>query len=111
MHPHSLPSLDLLDGPAASPKVPLRGLLESHEFQQPGPTLSLALGRTADGAAHTADLSAMPHLLIGGGPLTGKRTFLKALLTTLLLRCRPSDLRLLLVDSTRETLRPFAGIP
>lgn len=111
LQPYPLPSLDLLDSTPASGNLSLRALLASPEFHQLEPTLSLALGQTVEGAVRTADLSAMPHLLIGGAQLTGKRTFLKAILTTLLLRCRPADLRLLLVDSTGETLRPFADLP
>ena len=112
----ALPPLSLLDPPPTRPQrvrdhVSLRALLESDEFQNSEPTLSIALGRTEEGNACVADLSAMPHLLIGGAPETGKRTFLNAVLTTLLLRCAPADLRLVIVDPTENALRQFEGVP
>lgn len=112
----ALPPLSLLDPPPTPPQrvrdhVSLRALLQSGEFQNSEPALSIALGRTAEGTACVADLSAMPHLLIGGAPGTGKRTFLNALLTTLLLRCTPSDLRIVIVDPTEKPLRQFEGVP
>lgn len=90
--------------------VGLKDLLASEEVIKAS-RLTFVLGRDVSGNPALADLAAMPHLLIAGATGTGKSVMINSLLTTLLYRNSPSDLRLILVDPKRVELTPFNGIP
>lgn len=90
--------------------VGLKDLLASPEIEKAGP-LTFILGRDVSGLPALADLSAMPHLLIAGATGTGKSVMINSLLTTLLYRNSPSELKLILVDPKRVELTPFNGVP
>ena len=78
--------------------VGLRSIFEEVEFATGESQLIFALGRDVAGAARAADLTRMPHLLIAGATGSGKSVMVNALITSLLFRSRPQDLRLILVD-------------
>lgn len=90
--------------------VALHDLIGSPEMQKAG-RMTFVLGRDVSGRPATADLSTMPHLLIAGATGTGKSVMINSLLTTLLYRNAPSDLKLILVDPKRVELTPFNGVP
>jgi len=90
--------------------VGLKDLLASPEIEKAGP-LTFILGRDVSGRPALADLAAMPHLLIAGATGTGKSVMINSLLTTLLYRNSPSELKLILVDPKRVELTPFNGVP
>ncbi len=90
--------------------VALRDLLASPEIEKAGP-LTFILGRDVSGRPALADLATMPHLLIAGATGTGKSVMINSLLTTLIYRNSPSELKLILVDPKRVELTPFNGIP
>lgn len=91
--------------------VTLREILESDVFTRTRKSLSFALGRDVSGHPVSAELTAMPHLLIAGTTGSGKSVCVNAILTSLLLYNTPDDLRLVLVDPKRVELTGYNGIP
>jgi S-DNA-T family DNA segregation ATPase FtsK/SpoIIIE len=91
--------------------VPLRVVLESPEFAQIRSPLAVALGRDVAGQPVTADLAAMPHLLIAGATGSGKSVCIHSLVCSLLFNNGPDQLRLLLVDPKRVELPSYNGVP
>ena len=71
----------------------------------------LALGKTIHGEPFFADLASMPHLLIAGSTGTGKSVGLNSMLTSILYRATPDDVRLIMVDPKRLELGMYADIP
>jgi S-DNA-T family DNA segregation ATPase FtsK/SpoIIIE len=91
--------------------VALRDVLESETFQRNKTPLRFALGKDVAGHPITANLEAMPHLLIAGTTGSGKSVCVNAILTCLLMNNTPDDLRLVLVDPKRVELTNYNGIP
>ncbi|PWU52781.1 cell division protein FtsK [Micromonospora sp. S4605] len=73
--------------------------------------LLVALGKDIDGKAITANLAALPHVLIGGATGSGKSGCLNTLLVSLLTRATPDEVRLLLIDPKRVELTAYEGVP
>jgi len=73
--------------------------------------VSVWLGKDISGAAVWTDLARMPHLLIAGTTGSGKSGCLNALLTSVLLRATPDDVRLILIDPKRIELSHFEAVP
>lgn len=73
--------------------------------------LNFTVGQSAAGAAVTADLARLPHLLVAGTTGSGKTTFVHSILTELLETHGPDSLRLLLIDPKRVELRGYRGLP
>jgi S-DNA-T family DNA segregation ATPase FtsK/SpoIIIE len=92
-------------------QISLRELLESEPYQKASSKLTLALGKSIHGEPFFADLAAMPHLLIAGSTGTGKSVGLNSMLTSILYRATPDDVRLILVDPKRLELGMYADIP
>ncbi len=93
--------------------VALRDVMESDNFAKVGKKskLAFALGQDVSGQPVSADLAAMPHLLIAGTTGSGKSVCVNAIITCLLARNTPDDLRLLMVDPKRVELTTYNGIP
>jgi DNA segregation ATPase FtsK/SpoIIIE, S-DNA-T family len=72
--------------------------------------IPIALGRMASGEPVTADLAAMPHLLVAGATGTGKSVFINTLIASLLYRFSPEKLKMILVDPKMVELSQFEGI-
>ena len=91
--------------------ISLRELLESDTYQRSASKLTLALGKTIHGEPFMADLATMPHLLIAGSTGTGKSVGLNAMLTSILFRATPDDVRLIMIDPKRLELGMYEDIP
>ena len=91
--------------------ISLRELLESDAYLRSQSKLTLALGKTIHGEPYVTDLSTMPHLLIAGSTGTGKSVGLNAMLTSLLYRATPDDVRLIMIDPKRLELGMYEEIP
>jgi S-DNA-T family DNA segregation ATPase FtsK/SpoIIIE len=91
--------------------ISLRDLLESEAYLRTASKLTFALGKTIHGEPFMADLATMPHLLIAGSTGTGKSVGLNAMLTSILYRATPDDVRLIMVDPKRLELGMYEDIP
>ncbi|MBC8065732.1 MAG: DNA translocase FtsK 4TM domain-containing protein [Chlorobia bacterium] len=98
--------------PNSSPTpVFLRELVETKEFKDNPSKLTVALGQDVSGTNKYADLTKMPHLLICGATNSGKSIGLATLITSLLMRNTPKDVRLVMIDPKRVELTLFDRIP
>jgi S-DNA-T family DNA segregation ATPase FtsK/SpoIIIE len=91
--------------------ISLRDLLESEAYTRTTSKLTMALGKTIHGEPFMADLATMPHLLIAGSTGTGKSVGLNAMLTSMLYRATPDDVRLIMIDPKRLELGMYESIP
>jgi S-DNA-T family DNA segregation ATPase FtsK/SpoIIIE len=91
--------------------ISLRELLESDGYQRSPSKLTLVLGKTIHGEPYLTDLAAMPHLLIAGSTGTGKSVGVNAMLTSILFRATPDDVRMILIDPKRLELGMYEEIP
>jgi S-DNA-T family DNA segregation ATPase FtsK/SpoIIIE len=91
--------------------VSFREIYESQSFRAIPSPLSLAIGKTVEGEPYASDLARMPHLLVAGATGTGKSVCLNALISSLLMKNGPRDVRLLMIDPKRLELAPYEGIP
>jgi len=91
--------------------ISLRELLESDAYQRSASKLTLALGKTIHGEPYVTDLATMPHLLIAGSTGTGKSVGLNAMLTSILYRATPDDVRMIMIDPKRLELGMYEDIP
>jgi S-DNA-T family DNA segregation ATPase FtsK/SpoIIIE len=91
--------------------VKLREILESTGWQKNAGALPLGLGRDLDGNPYTADLAKMPHLLIAGATGSGKSVCINTIITSLVYRYSPRDLRLLMVDPKMVELIVYNDLP
>lgn len=91
--------------------VNFREVLSSRAFDAAKSPLTLALGHDISGLPVVADLAKMPHLLVAGTTGSGKSVGVNAMLLSLLYKCTPDDVRLLLVDPKMLELSVYDGIP
>lgn len=91
--------------------VTLREVLDIREFQDNPSRLVVGLGQDVSGVNRYADLTRMPHLLIGGATNSGKSIGLASIIMSLLMRNTPKDLKFVMIDPKRVELALFDGIP
>jgi S-DNA-T family DNA segregation ATPase FtsK/SpoIIIE len=91
--------------------IHLRDVLESETFAKAKSRLTLAMGKDINGRIVTADLAAMPHLLLAGSTGSGKSVAINAMIMSLLFRTTPNQVRLILVDPKRVELGMYEGVP
>ena len=92
-------------------QISLRELLESEAYRRSTSKLTIALGKTIHGEPYMADLATMPHLLIAGSTGTGKSVGINAMLTSILYRATPDDVRLIMIDPEASRARDVRGHP
>jgi DNA segregation ATPase FtsK/SpoIIIE, S-DNA-T family len=92
-------------------QISLREMLESESYRRSTSKLAIALGKTIHGEPHTADLAIMPHLLIAGSTGAGKSVALNGMLTSILYRSTPDDVRMIMIDPKRLELGMYDDIP
>lgn len=91
--------------------VYLRDMLESEPFQNVDLKLPLALGKTTSGRPYVTDLARMPHLLVAGATGSGKSVSINVMITSLLYRLHPHQVRLVFIDPKMLELSVYSGIP
>lgn len=91
--------------------VHFREIVDSNEFKQSKSKLTLCLGKDIIGNPVTAAMDKMPHLLIAGATGTGKSVGLNAMITSLLYKATPDEVKLLMIDPKRIELSFYNGIP
>jgi S-DNA-T family DNA segregation ATPase FtsK/SpoIIIE len=91
--------------------ISLREMLESEPYRRSTSKLTVTLGKTIHGEPYVTDLAAMPHLLIAGSTGTGKSVGMNAMLTSILYRATPDDVRLIMIDPKRLELGMYEDIP
>jgi len=91
--------------------VRLSSILQSHEWGELKGPLGFAIGKDIAGKPVVADLAKMPHLLVAGQTGSGKSVMINDILTSLLYRNSPSDLKLILVDPKQVELTPYNDVP
>jgi S-DNA-T family DNA segregation ATPase FtsK/SpoIIIE len=92
-------------------QVVLRELLEDPEFLNSNSILTLALGKDISGRPFYTDLRKAPHLMIAGTTGSGKSVLLNAVITSMLFRATPYELKLLMIDPKMLELSVYDGIP
>ncbi|MGD8351508.1 MAG: DNA translocase FtsK 4TM domain-containing protein [Nitrospirota bacterium] len=91
--------------------VSLREIISSETFRRSSSKLTLALGKDIFGAPVVADLSRMPHLLVAGSTGSGKSVFLNAMITSLIYKASPDEVKMLMIDPKLLELSSYDGIP
>jgi len=91
--------------------VRLRGILESKQWETSHDPLSFVVGKDISGGAVLGKLDKMPHLMIAGQTGSGKSVMINTLLTSLLYRNSPSEMKLILVDPKQVEMAPYEDIP
>ncbi|MBI3129646.1 MAG: DNA translocase FtsK 4TM domain-containing protein [Candidatus Tectomicrobia bacterium] len=86
-------------------------ILASPEFQQAREKLTIGLGKDILGRTALTDLAKIPHLLIAGTTGSGKSVALNMMICSLLLRCHPREVRLLMIDPKMLELSIYEGVP
>ena len=91
--------------------VHLRDIIDSNEFKNAKSKLSFALGKNAAGEAIVTDIAKMPHVLIAGSTGSGKSVCINTLITSIIYKSKPSEVKLVMVDPKVVELSVYNGIP
>ena len=91
--------------------VSLRECLATNEFMNAPSKLTFALGKDVSGEFKYADLTRMPHLLVGGSTNSGKSVCLNVIISSILYRATPREVKFVMIDPKRVELSLYDGIP
>lgn len=89
--------------------VSFREVLDANE--EPHKKLLFALGKDISGDVITGELNKMPHLLIAGATGSGKSVCINGIITSILMRAKPSEVKMLMIDPKKVELNVYNGIP
>jgi len=92
-------------------RIFFREIIECDEFRKSRSCLSLALGKDIAGKPFVQDLARMPHLLIAGATGAGKSVAVNSMISSILYKATPDDVRFLMIDPKMLELTAYAGIP
>ncbi len=91
--------------------VHLRDVLESDDFEDSKSKLTVALGKDVAGNIQLADIAKMPHVLIAGSTGSGKSVCINTIITSIIYKAKPSEVKLVMVDPKVVELSVYNGIP
>lgn len=91
--------------------VHLRDILESDDFVDAKSKLAVGLGKDVSGQAVVTDIAKMPHVLVAGSTGSGKSVCINTLITSIIYKARPSEVKLVMVDPKIVELSVYNGIP
>ena len=91
--------------------VSLREVLESEENNKPDAKLLFGLGRDVTGQAVLTQLNKMPHLLVAGSTGSGKSVCINGLITSIIMRAKPHEVKMMMIDPKMVELNVYNGIP
>jgi S-DNA-T family DNA segregation ATPase FtsK/SpoIIIE len=109
-----IPGKNLVGIEVPNPKrelITFREVIDAPVFRDAQSLLALALGKDIEGKPVVADLAKMPHLLIGGSTGSGKSVGVNAMISSVLLRARPHEVKLILVDPKMVEMGVYEHIP
>ena len=98
--PNKIPSL-----------VSLRDLLESDEFINDKSKTAVCIGKSVEGSLVFGDIAKMPHLLVAGATGMGKSVCMNSLITSILYKARPDEVKFIMIDPKKVEFAPYNGIP
>jgi DNA segregation ATPase FtsK/SpoIIIE, S-DNA-T family len=90
--------------------VSMKSILASKKFQESGAELAIALGKTISNETYVFDLAKLPHLLVAGATGQGKSVGLNAIITSLLYKKHPAEIKFIMVDPKKVELTPYARL-
>ena len=91
--------------------VYLKEIITSAQFRENNYRLPLALGKDISGQPYVVDLARMPHLLIAGSTGSGKSVCMNSIITSLLYKLHPEEVRFIMIDPKMLELSVYSGIP
>ncbi len=91
--------------------VSLREVLETNKNDKPESKLMIAFGRDITGNAVCAELNKMPHLLVAGATGSGKSVCINGIITSILMRAKPHEVKMMMIDPKMVELNVYNGIP
>lgn len=91
--------------------VRVKEILTSTQFADPSKRLPLALGKTTSGVPYVTDLTRLPHVLVAGATGAGKSVCLNTILTSLIYRLHPHQIRFIMIDPKMLELTVYGDIP
>ncbi|MBR5517074.1 MAG: DNA translocase FtsK [Firmicutes bacterium] len=91
--------------------VKVREIIDSQEFKDSKSKITVAIGKDINGTPIVADLKAMPHLLIAGSTGSGKSVCINTIITSILYKATPEEVKLILIDPKVVELGNYNGVP
>ncbi|MFD2670040.1 DNA translocase FtsK [Marinicrinis sediminis] len=91
--------------------VTMREVMETQSFQKSDAKLSITLGRDISGQPIVANLAKMPHLLVAGATGSGKSVCINGIITSILYKAKPDEVKFLMIDPKMVELNVYNGIP